>query len=73
MPPLGSISRRDLIIALHAAGFEGPYSGGKHQFMVRDGLRFHIPNPHHKDISQNLLARVLKQAGIDRGEWEQLL
>lgn len=35
MPPFGSISRRDLIVALRTAGFEGLYSGGKHQFMVR--------------------------------------
>jgi predicted RNA binding protein YcfA (HicA-like mRNA interferase family) len=72
MPAFGPISRRDLIAALHSAGFEGLYSGGKHQFMVRDGLRVRIPNPHQGDISQNLLARILKQAGIDREEWEDL-
>jgi predicted RNA binding protein YcfA (HicA-like mRNA interferase family) len=72
MPFFGSISRHDLISALRNAGFEGPYSGGKHQFMVRDSLRVRIPNPHQGDISQNLLARILKQAGIDREEWEDL-
>jgi predicted RNA binding protein YcfA (HicA-like mRNA interferase family) len=64
MPAFGSISRRDLITALHSAGFEGLYSGGKHQFMVCDGLRVRIPNPHQGDISQNLLTRILKQAGL---------
>ncbi|MGB3204192.1 MAG: type II toxin-antitoxin system HicA family toxin [Crinalium sp.] len=64
MPSFGSISRRDLIAALRAAGFEGPYSGSKHQFMVRDNLRVRIPNPHQGDISQNLLGRILKQAEI---------
>lgn len=72
MPPFGSISRRDLIVALRAAGFDGLYSGGKHQFMVREGLRVRIPNPHQGDISQNLLGRILQQAGISRDEWEQL-
>ena len=72
MPSFGPISRRDLIAALRNAGFEGPYSGGKHPFMVRDSLRVRIPNPHQGDISQNLLARILKQAGIDREEWEDL-
>ncbi|MES1024219.1 type II toxin-antitoxin system HicA family toxin [Gloeocapsa sp. BRSZ] len=72
MPPFGSISRRDLIVALRVAGFEGPYSGGKHQFMVRDRLRVRIPNPHQGDISQNLLSRILQQAGISRDEWENL-
>lgn len=72
MPPFGSISRRDLIAALRAAGFEGPYSGGKHQFMVREGLRLRIPNPHQGDISVNLLGRILQQAKISRDEWEIL-
>ena len=31
----GPISRRDLIGGLRSLGFTGPYSGGKHQFMVR--------------------------------------
>lgn len=72
MPSFAPISRHDLISALRNAGFEGPYSGGKHQFMVRDSLRVRVPNPHQGDISQNLLARILKQAGIDREEWEDL-
>ncbi len=38
MPVFGLISRRNLIAALRSAGFSGPYSGGKHQFMVRDNL-----------------------------------
>lgn len=46
MPPFGPISRRELVAKLRAAGFEGPYSRGKHQFMVRQGLRVRIPNPH---------------------------
>lgn len=72
MPPFGSISRRNLITALRTAGFEGPYSGGKHQFMVREGMRVRIPNPHQGDISQNLLGRILQQARISRDEWENL-
>jgi predicted RNA binding protein YcfA (HicA-like mRNA interferase family) len=72
MPPFGPISRRDLIAALRAAGFDGPYSGGKHQFMIRDSLRIRIPNPHQGDISRNLLARILKQAAIELDEWENL-
>lgn len=28
-----------------------------------------IPNPHAKDISIDLLSKILKQAGISREEW----
>lgn len=72
MPIFGPISRRELIAALKEAGFSGPYSGGKHQFMVRDSLRVRIPNPHRGDISRNLLRRILMQAGISQDEWENL-
>lgn len=45
MPLFGPIKRADLIRALRQAGFEGPFSGGKHQFMVRGELRLVIPKP----------------------------
>ncbi len=69
MTRLGPISRRELIKRLKEFGFEGPYSGGKHQFMVRNDLVLTIPNPHKKDISVDLLRRILKQAGITREQW----
>ncbi|MGB3513862.1 MAG: hypothetical protein WBA93_32575 [Microcoleaceae cyanobacterium] len=38
MPIFGPISRRDLIAALRVAGFSGPYSGGKHQFIYMNHI-----------------------------------
>jgi predicted RNA binding protein YcfA (HicA-like mRNA interferase family) len=61
-----------LIRSLQQAGFEGPYSGGKHQFMVKGDITLWIPNPHQGDIGRELLARILRQAHIDRDEWEKL-
>jgi predicted RNA binding protein YcfA (HicA-like mRNA interferase family) len=71
MPPLAPISRADLIRALRRLGFLGPYSGGRHQFMRRGTLTVHVPNPHGAVISVELLSRILRQAGINREEWEQ--
>lgn len=70
MPRWGAISRRDLIRGLRTLGFEGPFSGGRHQFMVRGDVVVAIPNPHGKDIGVGLLSRVLRQAGVTRTEWE---
>ena len=67
MPALGPIKRREFIRRLR-----GPYSGGKHQFMVRDAVTIRIPNPHQGDIGRNLLSRILRQAGITREQWETL-
>jgi predicted RNA binding protein YcfA (HicA-like mRNA interferase family) len=72
MPPFGSISRKDLVRYLRMSGFDGPYSGGKHPFMIKGDLTLTLPNPHRNDIGRELLARILRQAGISRKEWEQL-
>jgi predicted RNA binding protein YcfA (HicA-like mRNA interferase family) len=72
MPGFGPIKRKDLIRCLKALGFEGPYSGGKHQYMLKDELRLTIPNPHKSDISKALLAKILEQGDIDLRDWEQL-
>jgi len=72
MPRLGPTSRTELIRCFRQLGFRGPYSGGKHQFMVREHLRIRIPNPHGNDIGQNLLRAVLREAGISAEEWESL-
>ena len=72
MPAFGPVKRRDLIRHLRQFGFEGPYSGGRHQFMVKEEIKLYIPNPHQGDISRGLLAKILRQAGIERDEWEKL-
>lgn len=72
MPAFGPISRRELIRYLSQLGFDGPYAGGRHEFMVRGSLKLFIPNPHAGEINTALLARILRQAGIDRDEWNRL-
>jgi predicted RNA binding protein YcfA (HicA-like mRNA interferase family) len=72
MPRFGPIKRRELIACLRRLGFVGPYAGGKHEFMQKGHLSLTIPNPHGADIGPKLLAHVLRQAGIDRTDWEQL-
>jgi predicted RNA binding protein YcfA (HicA-like mRNA interferase family) len=72
MPALGPISRGDLIRYLKQLDFEGPYSGKRHQYMLKGEIRLIIPNPHRGDISKGLLAELLRQAGIERDQWEAL-
>lgn len=72
MPTFGPIKRKDLIYYLRQLGFDGPFSGGKHQFMLKENLSITIPNPHKSDIGQELLSRILKQANVKKDEWEKL-
>ena len=72
MPNWGPIKRKDLLRYLRELGFEGPYAGGKHQYMIKADLKLTIPNPHQADIGRDLLARILRQAEIAKDEWEKL-
>lgn len=72
MPPFKPLKRKELIRALKDAGFEGPYAGGRHEFLVKGELKLILPNPHHGEISKDLLARILRQANLTREEWEKL-
>ncbi len=63
------ISLKNLIKRFKDKGFEGPYAGGKHQFMILDKLKLRIPNPHGGDISAGLLSNILRQAGIKSRDW----
>ena len=72
MPQFKPITRKQLIRNLKKLGFDGPYSGGKHQYLIKENMRLTIPNPHQKDISPHLLARILRQAKISKKEWENL-
>ncbi|MDQ3775066.1 MAG: type II toxin-antitoxin system HicA family toxin [Pseudomonadota bacterium] len=72
MPRIGPIRRRELVRYLKLLGFEGPYSGGRHQFMTKGDITLRIPNPHQGDIARDLLIRILRQADVSRSEWEGL-
>ena len=70
---MGVITREELIRKFRKLGYEGPYSGTKHQFMKKGQQKIRIPNPHKgRDIHISLLKEILKQAGIDEEKWGSL-
>ena len=71
MGPLRPTSRRELIERLRGLGFSGPFPGGDHEYMVRGAGRVYVPNPHRGDIGPGLLAKVLREAGVSRAEWDR--
>lgn len=64
------IKRAELIRRLRTLGWDGPFQKGKHPFMVRDGVRLTIPNPHVGDVDWSLTKRILQQAGISVEQWD---
>jgi predicted RNA binding protein YcfA (HicA-like mRNA interferase family) len=63
------VSWKLLAKKLRDFGFEGPFSGGKHPYMIKGDLVLTIPNPHRNEIGIDLLSRILKQADIKREDW----
>ncbi len=66
-----AISRRELIRKLRQFGYNGPFVGSDHPFMINGTIKLKIPNVHEGDIGPGLLSRILKQAGIPREEWDK--
>ena len=71
MPKLSPVKWSELVQRLRELGFEGPFSGGKHPYMIKGGLVLTVPNPHRREIGPDLLARILRQAGVSRRDWER--
>ena len=68
--------RREFIKRIRKLGFEGPYSGTRHQFMVYKNHRLAIPSNPEYSVPQ--LRMMLNEAGmiLDRSvgsdEWNSL-
>ena len=69
MVSLKATKRRALIKRLKEFGFDGPHPGGKHPYMIKGDLSLTIPNDHKEDVGEDLLKRILKQAGITARDW----
>ena len=69
---LRPLSRRELIRKLKRAGFAGPFSGGRHQYVVRGKLRIFIPNPHGADIGVKIIKQIILDIGIADEEFDKL-
>ena len=67
---LSPIRRRDFIKRMQQLGWEGPYEGGKHQFMRKGAAKLPIPNPHGGgEISVPKLRELLREMNVAPEEW----
>lgn len=68
--------RRDFLRKLRALGFDGPFSGSRHQFLVREQHRLAIPSNEEYSIPQ--LRMMLRQVeallgrSLSAEEWNGL-
>jgi len=68
--------RRDFIRRLRKLGFDGPYSGTRHQFMIYEQHRLAIPSSAEYSVPQLRMMLREVEAIIDReiavDEWNKL-
>jgi hypothetical protein len=74
--PWRPCKRRDFIRRLRGLGFEGPYSGTRHQFMVFEDHRLSIPLNREYSVPQlrmmlNEVEAILKRS-VTADEWDRL-
>ena len=67
-----NISWRKMVKKFRKLGFNGPFSGGKHKFMVRGNLKVRIPSDHGSDISVGLINEIIIQSGIKKNDWDNV-
>jgi hypothetical protein len=76
MPAWRPLKRRDFIRKLRALGFDGPYSGTRHQFMILGQHRQTIPTNSEYSVPQiRLLLRQVESILARRvalEEWNSL-
>ena len=76
MSPWKPCKRRDFIRRLRKLGFDGPYSGTRHQFMIYGQNRMAIPSNTEYSVPQ--LRMVIREVegilnrGITVNEWNKL-
>ena len=76
MPKWTPCKRRDFIKKLRQLGFDGPYSGTRHQFMLFENHRLAIPSNAEYSVPQ--IRFMLKEVegiigrGINSDEWNRL-
>jgi hypothetical protein len=70
------LKRREFICKLRALGFDGPYSGTRHQFMIWGQHRQTIPTNAEYSVPQiRMLVRQVEsilERHISLDEWESL-
>jgi hypothetical protein len=76
MPAWRPLKRRDFIRKLRALGFDGPYSGTRHQFMISGQHRQTIPTNAEYSVPQiRLLLRQVESIlarKVALEEWDSL-
>ena len=69
MSKLPSLSGLDALKAFERAGWVFARQRGSHMIMVRKGMDVTLSIPNHKTLKKPLLKRLIKDAGLNEGDF----
>ena len=76
MARMTPITRKEAIRRLKLLTFEGPFAGGRHDFMRRPSNQLKVPLPRadakSREIGVELQKRILREIGVSTQEWMNL-
>lgn len=75
MARINPVSWKTLVKKLKKFGFDGPYPGGKHPYMIKGDIVLTLPNPHRKEIGVDpiyYLESMIKPIRLSSHAKEQL-
>ena len=64
MPPLPTLSGRDVVKAFTEAGWQMVRQRGSHMIMVKDGHRATLSVPDHREIAKGTLRSLIRASGL---------
>ncbi len=73
MSRLPVLSGKELIKILQKAGFEVRRQKGSHVILVRESIKKAVVVPLHNEIDKGTLIEIIRQSGITREEFVELL
>ncbi len=73
MPSLPVVTWSELVRALSFAGYEEKRQNGSHIILTKDSHPYPASVPKHPEIARGTLLRILRDAGIEKDEFLELL
>ncbi|MFO1429387.1 MAG: type II toxin-antitoxin system HicA family toxin [Candidatus Competibacteraceae bacterium] len=72
MPPLPTLSGKEVIKVFEAAGWEVARPRGSHIVLVKEGEMATLSVPDHREVARGTLRSLIRSAGLTVAEFERI-
>jgi predicted RNA binding protein YcfA (HicA-like mRNA interferase family) len=72
MPPLPTLSGREVVRVFEALGWEVARQRGSHIVLVKEGEMATLSVPDHREVAKGTLRSLIRSAGLTVAEFERV-